>query len=49
MVLIQCLAIVPAIYTLDDLTFKDIQTGFAEVVSEIGVVPKKEENIEKCI
>ena len=35
-----------SIYTLDDLTFKDIQTGFAEVVSEIGVVPKKEENIE---
>ena len=35
-----------SLYTLDDLTFKDIQTGFAEVVSEIGVEPKKEENID---
>lgn len=35
-----------SLYILDDSTFKNIQTGFAEVVSEIGVVPKKEENIE---
>lgn len=26
-----------SIYTLDDSTFKDIHTGFAEVVSEVGV------------
>lgn len=35
-----------SLYTLDDSTFKDIHTGFAEVVSEVAVIPKKEENIE---
>lgn len=32
-----------SIYTLDDTTFKDIRTGFAEVVSEVGVNTKSEE------
>lgn len=32
-----------SIYTLDDATFKDIHTGFSEVVSETSVFTKKEE------
>ncbi len=35
-----------SIYTLDDATFKDIHTGFAEVVSEVGVNTESEEFIE---
>jgi hypothetical protein len=35
-----------SIYTLDDSTFKDINTGFAEVVSEVGVDIINEEYIE---
>ena len=36
-----------SIYTLDDTTFKDIHTGFAEVVSEVGVNTESEEFLEK--
>ena len=35
-----------SIYTLDDDTFKDIHTGFAEVVSEVGVNTNNEEYID---
>ncbi len=35
-----------SIYTLDDATFQDIHTGFAEVVSEVGVNIESEEFIE---
>lgn len=35
-----------SIYTLDDSTFKDIHTGFAEVVSEVGVDTSSEERID---
>ncbi len=35
-----------SIYTLDDTTFKDIHTGFAEVVSEVGVNTESEEFLE---
>lgn len=34
-----------SIYTLDDTTFKNIHTGFAEVVSEVGVNTNSEEYI----
>lgn len=35
-----------SIYTLDDTTFKNIHTGFAEVVSEVGVNVNCEEYLE---
>ena len=35
-----------SIYTLDDTTFKDIHTGFSEVVSEVGVDITSEEQID---
>ncbi len=35
-----------SIYTLDDTTFKDIHTGFSEVVSEVGVDTESEEFLE---
>lgn len=35
-----------SIYTLDDTTFKDIHTGFAEVVSEVGVNTNSEEHFD---
>ena len=35
-----------SIYTLNDTTFKDIHTGFAEVVSEVGVDTNSEERID---
>lgn len=35
-----------SLYTIEDSTFKNINTGFAEVVSEVGVDIKTEEKIE---
>ncbi len=35
-----------SIYTLDDITFKDIHTGFSEVVSEVGVNTNSEEHLD---
>ena len=35
-----------SIYTLDDATFKDIHTGFSEVVSQVGVNVEGEEYLE---
>ncbi len=35
-----------SIYTLDDATFKDIHTGFVEVVSEVSVKTESEEFVE---
>lgn len=35
-----------SIYTINDMTFKDIRTGFAEVVSEVGVDTESEEYLE---
>lgn len=35
-----------SIYTLNDTTFKDIHTGFAEVVSEVGVNTNSEEHLD---
>lgn len=35
-----------SIYTLNDKTFKDIHTGFAELVSEVGVNTNSEEKID---
>lgn len=35
-----------SIYTLSDASFKNIKTGFAEVVSEVGVDTLKEEKID---
>ena len=38
-----------SLYTLDDSTFKDIHTGFNEVVSEVSVPVQKEEQYPKLI